>query len=142
MTIRRLSSLATLVVLVASTAFAGPPKAEPLTLKMSANLTVPKTDVIVHMRIAPDPRSRQLTVEWLADDLSGGSSVITLEGERAATAHQYRLKQLPAGRYTVIATLTRDDGSAVTRKAELAVIGVGGPDLFSEMSGAARAGMR
>jgi len=105
-------------------------KPEPLTITMSANFTGVKSDVIVRMRVEPDPRSRELTVEWIADDLSGGSHLISLQGDRAAATHHYPLRRLAPGNYIVAAILRRSDGTIVRRESFVSVVGAGGPETF------------
>ena len=71
------------------------PKA--LTMSLSANVSVARNEVTVRARVEPDARSRELVIEWVSDDLSGGSHAISLEGSRAAPAHRYTLKHLTPG---------------------------------------------
>ena len=100
----------------------------PLAMKLSANISPAKNDVTVRARVQPDARSRELTIEWVADDLSGGSHAISLEGARAAATHQYTLKRMSPGQYVVTAILRRTDGTEVRRESNLLVVGVGGSD--------------
>jgi hypothetical protein len=119
-------------------------KAEPLAMKMSHYIATAESDVVVRMRVEPDARSRELVVEWMADDLSGGSHTITLEGDRAALSHQYAIKRLAPGGYTVTAILRRNDGSEVKRSANFTVFGVNGRDVFGGGAGqqSTRGGLR
>jgi hypothetical protein len=121
--------VAALVLAVAAPSVAAEKKAEPLTLKMSSHITSAQSDVLVRLRVEPDARARQVTIEWLADDLSGGSHAIFLDGARAAASHSYAIKRVTPGQYLVSATLLLDDGSLVRRTANLLVVGVGGPDV-------------
>ena len=135
----RHSSLAVctaVLVVFASTARAAEKKPEPLTMKLSAHISSAKSDVIVRARVEPDARSRELTIEWIADDLSGGSHAIAMDGARAAVTHQYSLKSMAPGEYQVIAILRFNDGSEVRRSSTLMVFGVNGPDVAG--SGAAQ----
>ena len=118
-----------LISVFGGTAGAADKKPEPLELRMSHYMTTAERDIIVRMRVEPDSRSRELTIEWVADDLSGGSHAITLDGARAASMHQYSIKHMSAGLYTVTAILRLSDGSEVKRSSNVTVIGSGGPDV-------------
>jgi hypothetical protein len=121
--------IAVLAVL-AGTADAAEKKPEPLTLNLSARISSTKSDVIVRARVEPDARSRELTIEWVATDLSGGSHAIAMAGARAAITHQYPLKQMAPGEYQVTAILRFNDGSEIRRSSTLMVVGPGGPEGF------------
>jgi len=114
-----------LLLTLCGTVGAAEKKPQPLTLTLSANVSVVRNDVIVRARVEPDARSRELLIEWVADDLSGGSHAISLEGERAATAHRYTLKHLSPGQYVVTAILKLNDGTETRRESNLWVVGVG-----------------
>jgi hypothetical protein len=131
-----------LIATTAAGAAGGEKKPEPLALKMSAHIASAQSDVIVRMRVEPDARSRELTLEWIADDLSGGATAISLDGSRAAMTHQFPLRRLTPGYYTVVATLRMSDGSQVRRESNLTVIGVGGPDATGGRRGAAAGALR
>jgi hypothetical protein len=100
-------------------------KPKSLTMTLSANVSVVRKEVTVRARVEPDARSRELIIEWVADDLSGGSHAISLEGARAAAAHRYTLKHLTPGQYVVTAILRRNDGTETRRESNLWVVGVG-----------------
>jgi hypothetical protein len=119
-------------------------KAEPLAIKMSHYMATAESDLVVRMRVEPDALSRELVVEWVADDLSGGSHTITLEGARAASSHQYSIKRLTAGAYVVTAILRRSDGSEIKRAANVTVLGLGGPSVADSGAGqqSTRGGLR
>ena len=103
-------------------------KPQPLTVK--APSFIGSGDVVVRMRVEPDPRSRELTLEWVSDeDLSGGSHAITLDGARAAATHQFAIKRLSPGEHVVTAILKLSDGIEIRRAATVMVVGVGGPGL-------------
>ena len=103
-------------------------KPQPLALK--APSFIGGGDVVVRMRIEPDPRSRELTLEWVSDeDLSGGSHAITLNGARAAATHQFAIKRLPPGEHVVTAILRLSDGTEIRRAATVMVVGAGGPGI-------------
>jgi hypothetical protein len=109
------------------------PKTQPLTLALSATVSTPTGEVTVRTRVERDPRSRELVIEWVSDDLSGGSTLIALEGERAAPAHRFTLKHLPAGQYTVTAILRRNDGTETRKQSSLLVVGAGNPAALERM---------
>ena len=123
------SFLSALLVLSAAVVLgASEKKADPLAISMSHYITGVQSDVLVRLRVEPDARSRELTLEWLNDDLSGGSHAITLNGERAAVSYVYPLKRLSPGKYTVTAILKRNDGSELRRASHVTVIGMGRGD--------------
>jgi len=113
-----------MVVLCATAEAAGKP--EPLSLKAPAFLGSTGGDVIVRLRIEPDARSRELTIEWEAEDLSGGSHAIMLDGVRAAATHQFAIKRLSAGQHVVTAILKMSDGTEIRRTATVTIVGVAG----------------
>jgi hypothetical protein len=100
-------------------------KPDPLTMKLSAPIAVRGADVVVRARVEPDARSRELVIEWVADDLSGGSHVVSLEGAKAAITHQYALRNMAAGEYVVTAILRLSDGTEIRRESKLAIYGMG-----------------
>jgi hypothetical protein len=100
-------------------------KPKSLTMSLSASVSVARNEVTVRARVEPDARSRELIIEWVADDLSGGSHAISLEGSRAAPSHRYTLKHLTPGQYVVAAILRRNDGTETRTQSNLWVVGVG-----------------
>jgi hypothetical protein len=138
------SSLALCIALVTVpvAVVAAEKKPEPLTIALSARLSSAKSDVIVRARVEPDARSRELTIEWVADDLSGGSHAIAMDGARAAVTHQYALKGLAPGAYQVTAILRFNDNSEVRRASTLMVYGAGGPDAVGASDAAGSAARR
>lgn len=100
-------------------------KSEPLAISLSQNVAPAPAQVAVRVRVEPDARSRSLSIEWFTLDGVGGSHAITLEGDRAATRHEYPIKGMEAGEYIVTAVLHRDDGSELKRTAQLVVVGEG-----------------
>ena len=121
-----LSACTALLTCLASATVAAEKKPEPLSVKLSARISTIGSDVIVRARVEPDARSRELTIEWIGDDLSGGSHAITMDGARAAITHQYPLKGMAEGEYRVTAILRFSDGSEIRRSSMLMVIGAGG----------------
>ena len=115
---------ATLAALGTTVEAAGKP--DPLTLKTPAFIGATGGDVMVKMRVEPDARSRELTLEWVGEDLSGGSHAITLNGALAAATHQFALKRLSPGQHVVTAILRRSDGSEVRRETTVTVVSSGG----------------
>lgn len=128
------------VALASGTASAADRKPEPLTLKMSAYFTPSESDVIARMHVEPDPRSRELTIEWIAGDLSGGSHAITLDGANAAAIHQFAIKRMPEGEYKVVAILTLSDGTEIRRASRVTVIGMFPPSISGGSSAQGSAG--
>ena len=105
-------------------------KPEALTLKLSATVARAESDVLVRTRVEPDERSRGLTIEWVADDLSGGLHTIELDGENAAITHHYALKRMSPGQYLVTATLRLTGGKEIRRTSQLTVVGMTGDGGF------------
>jgi hypothetical protein len=105
-------------------------KPEPLAISMSARMAPARSDVVARMRVEPDARSRELTVEWVAEDLSGGSHAITLDGANAAATHHFTIKHMSPGAYVVTAILRLSDGSEIRRASTVTVVGLGAPDSF------------
>ena len=99
-------------------------KLEPLALQLSGSFAPAESDVLVRMRVAPDIRARELTVEWVSDDLSGGSHAISLQGVRSAASHSFAIKRLAEGQYLVTAVLRFNDGTEVRRVANVTVVGM------------------
>jgi hypothetical protein len=100
-------------------------KVKALTMSLSHNVSAARSDVTVKARVEPDARSRELVIEWIADDLSGGSHTVMLEGDRAARSHRYTLKHLTPGAYSVTAVLRRNDGTESRSTSSLLVVGIG-----------------
>jgi hypothetical protein len=98
-------------------------KADPLQLDVYPRITSAYSDAWVRLRVEPDARSRSIELEWFSAEGGGGSTLITLEGERAAVRHQVPIKRLAAGQYEVTAVLTRNDGTRVRRSATVTVVG-------------------
>lgn len=121
------TTVVTLALLFAGTnaVTAGEKSPKALTMTLSSHVSTPRNDVNVRARVEPDERSRELVIEWIADDLSGGSHTITLEGARAAPSHRFTLRHLSPGRYVVTATLRRNDGTVSRTESNLQVVGVG-----------------
>ncbi len=117
-------------------ALAAEQKPEALAMTMSASMAPAETDVVVRLRVEPDARSREVTIEWVGDDLSGGAHAITLEGARAAARHQYAIKRMTPGQYVVTAILRQNDGREIRRTAKVTIVGIGGPEMSGR--GAAR----
>jgi hypothetical protein len=114
------------IALTASQASGAEKKPEALAIKLSASFAPAASDVVVKMVVRPDPRARELTLEWVSDDLSGGSHAIHLEGEQAPTTHSYAIKKITEGDYVVTAILRLSDGTEVRREARVTVVGSGG----------------
>jgi len=123
-----LTVCAALLLASGTTVGASDEQPEALELTLSASFVSAKKDVVVRTRVEPDARSRELTIEWVADDLSGGSHAISLDGDAARPTYHYRLRRLSPGNYVVTAVLLLNDGSEVRRTSKLSVIGADGPD--------------
>jgi hypothetical protein len=119
------SVLAVVAALVAAPSFAEK-KPQPLSLSLSSHMLAEPAQVSVHMRVEPDARSRSLLVQWWTPDGVGGSSLIELDGDRAAIRHTYPIRRIEAGQYTVTAILIRDDGSQVRKQQMMTVVPNGG----------------
>lgn len=92
-----------------------------LKMDLSAYLVNEPAMVDVRMRVEPDQRSRSLTVEWWTPDGTGGSHLISLEGERAPVRFTYPIKRMTEGQYTVTAVLRRNDGTEVQARRRMFV---------------------
>jgi hypothetical protein len=122
------------------------PKRAPLTLSLSTNVAPAPAQVTARVRLEPDARSRSLTIEWWSVDGAGGSHLVNLDGEYAATRQDFAIKRIEAGEYIVRAVLVRDDGSLIKKESNLVVVGEGstfsansrGSDLMVEPSARGR----
>ena len=112
-------------LLVAPVHAAAGPK-DPLAIVIATRFAPEPGEVQVRTRVEPDERSRELTIEWWTPEGFGGSHLITLPGDRAATWHTYFIKRMEAGEYEVAAVLKRNDGTEVRRKLTVTVVGEGG----------------
>lgn len=133
--------LAAILVALGGSVGVAEKKPDALTIKLSATVSPAKSDVMVRARVEPNVRSRELTIEWVAEDLSGGLHAISLDGEDAAATHHYTLKRLSPGQYVVTATLRLNDGKEIRRASHLTVVGIGGPEGLGTIgSGGSAAG--
>ncbi len=122
----RIIALAIILVgLTASVSFAGDRKQDPLAVQLSGRFASAGGTVTLRMRVEPDPRSRDITIEWVGADLSGGSHVINLDGENGPATYRYDFRKIAAGDYLVSVVLRRSDGSVVERTTTLTVVGSG-----------------
>jgi hypothetical protein len=117
---RSRAGFALLLVLSAFGSAAAEPDA--LTLTVSPRVMTAESDVWVRVLVARDARSRALDIAWWSDEGGGGAHLITLEGDRAARYHQFRIVRLEPGAYEVAATLTRSDGTHVRRTLQVFVV--------------------
>ena len=131
---------AAIVVALGATVGAADDKPDALTMTLSAHVSPAQSDVIVRARVERDVRSRELTIVWVSDDLSGGLHAIPLEGARAPVAHQYALKRLDPGQYVVTTILRLSDGDEVRRTSRLVVTGHGSDPFHTTKSGSATTG--
>ena len=130
------------IALISGTAGAAEKTPEPLAIKTSGSFAPAETDVVVRMRVERDPRARELTLEWISDDLSGGSHAIALDGGRAAIMHQYSIKRMSAGAYTVTAILRLSDGTEIRRASMVTIVGMGTDDMGASGTAQGSAGVR
>ena len=112
--------------------------ADPLAIVVATRIAPEPAEVLVRTRVEPDARSRELTIEWWTPEGFGGSHLITLPGDRAATWHNYFIKRMEAGEYEVAAVLKRNDGTTIRRKLTVTVIGEGGAGSSSSPFSASR----
>ena len=94
---------------------------EPLSLRVTPNVSSAPSTVIVRAYVAPNAANRWLRIE--AD--SGSfyrSSEVQLDGDKAATLTEFRLKSLPRGEYTVKATLVDAMGEKTLTKQRTAIV--------------------
>ena len=115
--------LVALTVPVAATAKDDPP----LTMTLSTHVATEPAQVFVRVRVEPDPRSRELSIEWWSQEGVGGSTSKTLSGDQEKPRHEYIIKRMEAGEYVVTARLTRDDGSQVKQETKVLVRGDNDP---------------
>ena len=101
-----------------------PVTGDALAVRVYPTVAPANSDAWVNVRVERDRRAVSLEIAWLSDDGSGGSHLITLDGDRAAIRHQYPIHGLLAGDYQVTAVLTFDDGTRVQRTAHLIVGGL------------------
>ncbi len=93
---------ATAIALLLATPASG--ASEPLSLRVTPNVSSAPSTVTVRAYVAPNAANRWLRIE--AD--SGSfyrSSEVQLDGDKAPMLTEFRLKSLPGGEYTVTATL-------------------------------------
>lgn len=115
--------LVALTVPVAATAKDDPP----LTMTLSTHVATEPAQVFVRVRVEPDARSRELSIEWWSQEGVGGSTSKTLSGDQEKPRHEYIIKRMEAGEYVVTARLTRDDGSQVKQETKVLVRGDNDP---------------
>lgn len=120
----RIIALAIILVgLTVSTSFAGDRKQDPLALQLSGRFASAGQTVTLRMRVEPDARSRDITIEWVGADLSGGSHVINLDGANGPSTYRYEMKKIAAGDCLVTVVLRRNDGTTIERTTTLTVVG-------------------
>ena len=116
---------ATVIALLFATSAAG--AIEKLTLRVTPNVSSAPSTVTARVYVEPDAGNRRLRVE--AD--SGSfyrSSEIQLDGDNAPMLTEFRLKSLPSGAYTVMATLIDAMGDeTVVRRSAIVLARFGEP---------------
>ena len=105
------------IAVAAAVVLATPPPAdggdEALTVKASPELSPEPGLVHLLIRLEPSEANRSLLVE-LDSPAMFRSSLITLEGDAAPSAHWLEFGSLPAGQYGVVVTLVRTGAPGVT----------------------------
>jgi len=94
---------------------------ERLTLRVTPGVSSAPSTVTVRAYVERDPDNRALRVE--AD--SGRfyrSSEIELDGDKAPTLNEFRLRSLPSGEYTVVATLIDAEGDPTVVRRGTAIV--------------------
>ena len=111
----RRSKFSAIIVITASVLMAGsvPTKAQaPLELKLSASTGFEPLTVYVKVYIdTPHYQNEWLCLTWEQDLQFWKQSCQMIPGQYTARIHDYTLKSLAAGDYTVYATLIRTRGS-------------------------------
>ena len=119
----KLSKLGLILILLTVPVAAAPKGEPPLTMTLSTHVATEPAQVWVRVRVEPDARSRELSIEWWSQEGIGGSTSKTLSGEQEKPRHEYVIKRMEAGEYVVTARLTRDDGSQVKQETKVLVTG-------------------
>jgi hypothetical protein len=96
---------------------------DPLRIDVYPRFSAAPAAVRVRATVPPDDKNRSL--QFVADAVGGyyRSSLVTLNGSRAAAVNEMTLKNLPAGTYAVTVILADADGREVTRSREVVVTG-------------------
>ena len=109
-------------VVAALGAAAGDAAEDRLRINVTPHFSAAPAVIRVRAVVPPDDENRSLL--FVAD---GGryyrSSLIALDGARAAAVTELTLKNLPAGEYDVTVILTDADGRETTRSSEVVVSG-------------------
>ena len=77
---------------------------EPLSLRVTPNVSSAPSTVTVRAYVEPKADNRRLRIEAESGSFYR-SSEVQLDGDKAPTLTEFRLKSLPKGQYTVSATL-------------------------------------
>lgn len=117
-------------------------RVEPLKLQASQRIASEPADVMVLARLSRDEDNRSITLEWWTEDGVGGSHRTSLDGDQAPRHIQCWARNLPAGQYTVTATLTRAHGREIRQSTTLLVVGEGGAAATAMAVGLDRTGGR
>lgn len=113
------------LVVLAFLAVTAPAAADdPISLSLSSHVTNEPGAVLVTVVVQPHRDNRALVVEGESGSFYRLSEV-SLEGEGAPRVHRIHLQNLPAGDYTVTATLRASDTTRAKRQQELMVVGGG-----------------
>ena len=112
-----------LLLIILTVPVATAPKDDPLTMTLSTHVAQEPAQVFVRVRVEPDARSRELSIEWWSQEGIGGSTSKTLSGDQEKPRHEYVIKRMEAGEYVVTARVMRDDGSQVKQETKILVRG-------------------
>jgi hypothetical protein len=96
----------------------------PVTMRLSARMAFAPAVIRSVIRVAPHADNRRLRLTLDSPDFYR-SSDIELDGASAASAHYFNWSALPAGSYTVVATLFGPDGQRAQTFSTLDVRGFG-----------------
>ncbi len=96
----------------------------PVTMRLSARMAFAPAVIRSVIRVAPHADNRRLRLTLDSPDFYR-SSDIELDGASAASAHYFNWSALPAGSYTVVATVFGADGQRAQTFSTLDVRGFG-----------------
>jgi hypothetical protein len=119
----KLTKLGLLLMVLTVPVAAAPKDDPPLTMTLSTHVATEPAQVFVRVRVEPDARSRELSIEWWSQEGIGGSHSKSLNGEQERPRHEYTIKRMEAGEYLVTARVFRDDGSQLKQETKVIVTG-------------------
>jgi hypothetical protein len=104
-------------------ALSGAATEEPIRVRLSSAVATAPATVVVTATIERDPRNRSLIVSADSEEFFA-KSAIQLDGDNDARLHQFWLKGLPEGHYTVTAQVDGTDGPLGISRVPMDVIGM------------------